>query len=266
MRILSGLLLTTLTLLPAAAGALTVCADPNNLPFSNSRQQGFENKLVGMLAEQLHTEVTYVWWAQRRGFARHTLIEAKCDLWPGVASGLKNMGTTRPYYRSTYVFVTRTSRPLSGLTLDDPRLKHLTIGVELIGYDGINTPPAQALAERGITQNVRGFMLYGDYRQPNPPAAIVNAVADGSLDVALVWGPVAGYFAGRAAVPLRLEPIADDATWKMAYDVSMGVRPQDTKLRERVDAALRADHAAIGTLLHTFHVPVVSASVTLAAQ
>jgi mxaJ protein len=265
-RVLSSAVLVAVLLLPAAASALTVCADPNNLPFSNSLQQGFENKLVSMLGKQLHTRVTYVWWAQRRGFARHTLAEAKCDLWPGVASGLSNVSTTRPYYRSTYMFVTQVSRPLAGLTLDDPRLKQLTVGVQLIGYDGINTPPAQALAERGITQNVRGFMLYGNYRRSNPPAAIVDAVADGSVDVALVWGPVAGYFARRAAVPLRLEPIPSDPTWKMAYGVSIGMRPRDTALRQRVDAALSSDRAAIAALLSSFHIPVVSPSLNLAAQ
>jgi mxaJ protein len=236
--------------------AFTVCADPNNLPFSNSRGEGFENRLVEMLAKDLHTKVEYVWWAQRRGFARHTLAEARCDLWPGVATGLDNMATSRPYYRSTYVFVTQSSRGLTGLTLDDPRLRSLSIGVQLIGYDGINTPPAQALAERGLTQNVRGFMLYGDYRQPNPPAAIVEAVAAGKIDVALVWGPVAGFFAHRASVPLRLEPVGKDPRWQMSYDVSIGVRPADQGLRRKVDGALQAEQASIQSLLRAYRVPV----------
>jgi mxaJ protein len=248
--------------------ALTVCADPNNLPFSNRQEQGFENKLVAILARDLHERVEYVWWAQRRGFARHTVAQLKCDLWPGVASGIETMSTSRPYYRSTYVFATRASRSLAGLTLDDPRLRKLTVGVQLIGYDGINTPPAQALADRGLTQNVRGFMLYGDYRQPNPQAAIVQAVADGSIDVALVWGPVAGYFGRRAAVPLRLEPVRDDVTWKMSYEVSVGVSRSAPGLQQQVNAALAAEESAIAKLLASYHVPLLASSsaVSLAAR
>lgn len=242
---------------PLAVQALTVCADPNNLPFSNRELQGFENKLVALLAKDLHTRVEYVWWAQRRGFARSTLAQSKCDLWPGVASGLTTMQTSLPYYRSTYMFVTRASEPLGGLTLDDPRLRSLRIGVQLIGYDGINTPPAQALAERGLTQNVRGYMLYGDYRQPNPPAAIVNAVADGTVDVAMVWGPVAGYFAKRAKSALRLEPVAEDAHWPMTYEISIGMSKSDQALRQQIGAALQAEHSSIQGLLRSYQVPVL---------
>jgi mxaJ protein len=241
--------------LAAPAHALVVCADPNNLPFSNRAGQGFENKLIELLARDLHTRVQYVWWAQRRGFARHTLTPAGCDLWPGVASGVKGLKTSHPYYRSTYVFVTRRSSHLQHLSLDDPRLKKLTIGVQLVGYDGMNTPPAQALADRGLTQNVRGFMLFGDYAQPNPPAAIIDAVGDGSIDVALVWGPFAGYFAQRAAVPLRLEPVGATGEWPMAYDIGVGVRKDEDQLRERVDTALRVERSSIGRLLRAYHVP-----------
>jgi mxaJ protein len=260
-------LLLLLARTAVAAQTLTVCADPNNLPFSNRDGHGFENRLVSILARDLHVRVEYVWWAQRRGFARHTLTEARCDLWPGVASGVTTMSTSQPYYRSSYVFITRVARNLSGLTLDDPRLRELTIGVQMIGLDGINTPPAQALAQRGLTQNIRGFMLYGNYQQPNPSAAIVAAVASGAVDVALVWGPVAGYFSQRAAVPLRLEPVADDRTWRMSYDVAVGVRPGEQQLQQRVDAALVAERRAISALLHAYRVPVIAmAPVTLAAQ
>jgi mxaJ protein len=243
---------------PVVAEALTVCADPNNMPFSNQAGEGFENKLVSLLAKDLHAQIEYVWWAQRRGFARNTLAQSRCDLWPGVASGIGTMSTSRPYYRSTYVFLTRVDRNLKGLTLDDPRLRALTIGVQLIGYDGINTPPAQALADRGLTGSVRGFMLFGDYGRPNPPAAIVNAVADGSIDVALVWGPLAGYFARHEATALQLEPIANDAAWGMTYDVSVGVRRDANNLRDRIDAALAAERPAIGRLLANYGVPVLA--------
>ncbi len=143
---------------------LTACADPNNLPFSNKAGQGFENKLAEMIASDLHAKLKYVWWAQRRGYVRNTLNERACDFWPGVGSNVERLATSRPYYRSAYMFVTRESAGLKGLTLDDPRLKHLKIGVQMVGNDGVNTPPAHALSRRGIVDNVRGYMLYGDYR------------------------------------------------------------------------------------------------------
>jgi mxaJ protein len=246
-----------------SARQLVVCADPNNLPFSNRAGQGFENKLVELLARDLNARVSYVWWAQRRGYARRTLNEAKCDIWPGVASGVDNVATTAPYYRSTYVFVTRADKPLQGLTLDDTRLKSLSIGVQMVGDNAMNTPPAHALASRGLIANVRGYMLYGDYDRPNPAAAIVKAVAHGQIDVALVWGPLAGYFAHRSGVPLRLEPVTAEAgasEWPMVYDISMGLRPGVPGLRAQVEAALEEEKPAIHALLSAYHVPQTSAA------
>lgn len=242
----------------AAAAALVVCADPNNLPFSNRAGQGFENKLVSMLAKDMGRQVKYVWWAQRRGYVRNTLNEAKCDIWPGVAAGVDRVATTRPYYRSTYVFVTRKRDPLAGLTFDDQRLRSSTIGVQMIGDNAINTPPAHSLARRGLTDNVRGYMLYGDYAQPNPPAAIVTAVARGDIDVAVVWGPLAGYFASRSAVPLRLEPVTpalDSAQYPMTFQIAMGVRRGDGALRDELNSLIARDAHKIAALLTDYHVP-----------
>src|SRR3984957_7725136 len=179
-----------------------VCADPNNLPFSDQAGRGFENKIVGLIAQDLGSTVDYTWWAQRRGYVRHTLKADVCDIWPGVASGAEMMTSTRPYYRSSYVFVTRADRGLHIASFDDPQLRKLIVGVQMVGADAMNTPPAHALARRGIVQNVRGYMLYGDYRQPPPPSAIIDAVEDGDVDVAVVWGPMAGYFAAQGSKPL----------------------------------------------------------------
>lgn len=237
---------------------LTICADPNNLPFSNSAQQGFENRIAAMIAKELGRPVVYVWWAQRRGYVRNTLNDQKCDLWPGVAAGVEMVATTRPYYRSSYVFVTRADKPLGGLTLDDPRLKTLVIGVQLVGNDAMNTPPAHAMASRGLVGNVRGYMIYGDYQQPNPPSAIVEAVAKGDVDVALVWGPLAGYFAKQSPVPLRLEkvtPWLDQAKWPMTYDISMGVRRDETELRAKVESILEKDASQIAAILSDYGIP-----------
>ena len=246
---------------PASPPPLVVCADPNNLPFSNQAGEGFENRIAALIGKDLGRPVTYVWWAQRRGYVRNTLNDGKCDIWPGVASGVEMVSTTRPYYRSSYMFVTRADKPLSRLTLDDPRLKSLSIGVQMIGNDAMNTPPAHAMAVRGLTANVHGYMIYGDYAQPNPPAAIVTAVARGDIDVALAWGPLAGYFAKRSTVPLRLQkvtPWLDGAQWPMTYDISMGVRRNEPELQVRIESILAKEASAIAAILRDYGVPVES--------
>jgi len=239
---------------------LTACADPNNLPFSNRAGEGFENKLAQMIASDLGAKLDYVWWAQRRGYVRNTLNEAKCDFWPGIASNVEMVATSRPYYRSTYMFVSRADANLKGLTLDDLRLKRLGIGVQMVGDDASNTPPAHALATRGIVANVRGYMLYGDYRRPNPPSAIIEAVVRKDVDVALVWGPLAGYFAAKSRVPLRLEPVTPwfaDREWPMQFDVSVGVQKDDQKLLKAIDRVLVHRKGEIHRLLASYHVPTV---------
>jgi mxaJ protein len=216
-----------------------------------------QNRLVSLLAKQMGLEVSYVWWAQRRGYVRSTLNEEKCDLWPGVAAGVERLATTRPYYRSTYVFVSRTQDQLAGLTFDDERLRSLTIGVQMIGDNAMNTPPAHSLAQRGLTQNVRGYMLYGDYTKPNPPAEIIEAVARGEIDVAVVWGPLAGYFASRSAVPLRVEPVTPtvDGAQTMTFGIAMGVRRDNVALREQLDSLIDRDTPTITALLNDYHIP-----------
>jgi mxaJ protein len=248
--------------LPGAAQAreLKVCADPNNLPFSNQAREGFENKLVDIVAKDLGATVTYTWWAQRRGNLRETLKAGECDLVPGIGSNVEMAGTTRPYYRSTYVAVTRADRHLDIGSFDDPRLRTLKIGVQMIGDDGSNTPPAHALMRRGIVGNVRGYTVYGDYEQPDPQADIVKAVANGDVDIAFVWGPVAGYYAGRQAVPLKLIPVMphfDGPQLPMIFDISVGTRREDAPLREELEAVLDRHQAEIGALLAQYHVPLV---------
>jgi mxaJ protein len=242
---------------PAASNPLTVCADPNNLPFSNQAREGFENKIMDLVAKDLHRPLTYLWWAQRRGYVRNTLNEDKCDIWPGVASGLERLATTRAYYRSTYVFVTRLKSHLDDLTLDDPRLRTASIGVQLVGNDGNNTPPAHVIASRGIVSNVHGYMLYGNYSDASPAAAIVRAVAKGDVDIAMAWGPLAGYFAKQSKVPLTVRPITSAAPtpWPMQFDVSMGVRNNDVALLAQLNQILGQEQHAIDRILRQFGVP-----------
>jgi mxaJ protein len=261
----TGLWLALVLLLASgeiAARELRVCADPNNLPFSNQAREGFENRVVDIVAQDLHATVTYVWWAQRRGNIRNTLGQGLCDLIPGVGTGMDALATTQPYYRSTYVFVTRSDRQLDLRSFDDERLHRLSIGVQMIGDDFSNTPPAHALTRRGIVQNVRGYMLYGDYATQAPVRPIVDDVATAAIDVAIVWGPVAGYFAKQQSVPLRLQPVpaSDGASLPMTFSVSMGVRKGDAALQAELDGALLRHQAEIGRLLAGFGIPDVTAA------
>jgi len=267
---LAGLLGTACARPPAGqqrAGApLRVCADPNNLPFSNARQEGFENHIATLVAHELHRPLAYTWWAQRRGFVSHTLSANRCDLFIGVPAGFGPMLTTRPYYRSTYVFVTRRSG-VRVHSLDDPILHHVRVGVQLIGDDMANTPPAHALARRGVIANVTGYSVNADYGRPNPPARIVDAVAHDDVDVALVWGPTAGYFATREPVPLRITPVSpqvDLPFLPFAFDIAMGVRRTDTLLARRLDSVIALRRPQIDSILAAYDVPRVDVPLTVA--
>ncbi len=236
---------------------LRVCADPNNLPFSNSAREGFENKLIDLIAGELDAKVTYTWWAQRRGNVRETLNAGQCDLIPGIGSSLEMLGTTRPYYRSTYVMVTRPGLAIG--SFDDPKLKGLRIGVQMVGDDFSNTPPAHALTRRGLIDNVRGYMIYGDYGEAAPQSPIVDAVASGEIDVAFVWGPVGGYFAKKHG--LRITPVSprfDGPQTPMMFDVSMGVRKDDRALKSEIEEVLARKSADVGAILADYGVPVVT--------
>jgi mxaJ protein len=242
---------------------LRVCADPNNLPFSNEAGEGLENKIVTLIAQELGAELRYTWWAQRRGFLRNTLKAEACDLVPGLPANLEGVRTTAPYYRSTYVFVTRADGP-EITSYNDPVLREAKIGVHLIGDDGSNTPPAHALARRGVIENVRGYMLYGDYGEPSPPARILASLAQGEIDVAVVWGPLGGYFATRQAVPLKMTPVRpafDGPQLPMVFDISMAVRKEDEALRQEVDAALARRRTDVDAILAAYGVPRVDGAV-----
>jgi mxaJ protein len=247
-----------LTVPPSVPAPLRVCADPNNLPFSNDRGQGFENRLAVMLAHDLGTTVEYTWWAQRRGFIRNTLTARLCDVIMGVPRRVEMAMTTRPYYRSTYVTVARRDRQVRVASLDDPVLRHLRIGVQMIGDDFANSPPAQALSARGLIDNVVGYSVLGDYSQPNPPARIVEAVTEGKVDVALVWGPLAGYFGRRQSVPLRLtalDPEGGGPSLPFAFEISMAVRRGDDERLRVLDAFIARRRGAIDRLLADYGVP-----------
>jgi quinoprotein dehydrogenase-associated probable ABC transporter substrate-binding protein len=241
---------------------LRISADPNNLPFTNDKLEGFENRIAAILGREMKADVEYIWRAQRRGFFRNALKEGECDLVLGVPVGFDMALTTSPYYRSSYVFVTRKESKLDLKGFDDPALKSLKIGVQMIGDDGMNTPPAHALAARGLIDNVVGFTLYGDYREANPPARIIEAVANGDIDTAVAWGPMAGYFASRQNVPLTVTPVQhppEDSGLRFAFSIAMGVRKGNKALRDEVDGTLQARKAEIDSILDSYGVPRVAA-------
>ncbi|HEX2189543.1 MAG TPA: quinoprotein dehydrogenase-associated putative ABC transporter substrate-binding protein [Longimicrobiaceae bacterium] len=268
-RTLPAVLLCVAALLAGCAGSasekapekapreLRVCADPNNLPFSNERGEGLENRLAALVAREMGAEVKYTWWAQRRGFIRNTLRAGACDVVMGVPTSFELVLPTAPYYRSTYVFVYRKDAPFRIDSFDDPDLRTLRVGVHLVGDDGANTPPAHALAARGIIENVAGYTLYGDYSEPNPPARILEALGRGEIDVAVVWGPLAGYFAPRQDVPLEIVPVSpqiDLPFLPFVFDVSMGVERGDTALMRELERILDENRGEVETLLDEYGV------------
>lgn len=244
----------------SAAPPLRVCADPNNLPFSNRRGEGFENRIAELVARELGTKVTYYWFAQRRGFVRNTLNASRCDVIIGVPSSFELALTTIPYYRSTYVFVTRRDRKLRIASLDDPQLRRLKIGVQMIGDDYASSPPAHALANRGITRNISGYSVYGNYAEESPTRRIVEAVANREVDVSAVWGPTAGYFIRRSRVPLVATPVTpqiDLPFLPFVFDISMAVRRNDAALRDRLNDIIERRAGTIDRILREYGVPRV---------
>jgi mxaJ protein len=249
---------------PAAAPAepariIRVCADPNNLPYSNHQLEGFENKIATLVGERLEARVEYVWWAQRRGFIRNTLRAGICDAVMGLPSRVEMAATTEPYYRSSYMFVTRQGAP-QPVSFDDPYLASARVGVHIIGDDFSNSPPAHALTNRGLINNVRGYSIYGDYKSPNPPAELIHAVEHGDIDVAIAWGPLAGYFAHASKVPLQLARVVPDQEppFPFVFDMSMAVARSNTALKDELNRVIAENKPAIDAILQDYAVPVIT--------
>jgi mxaJ protein len=255
--------LMAVTVAGGPGGAITelrICADPYNLPFSNDREEGFENKIAQTVARDLNASVINYWWPHRRGFVRNSLSAGNCDVIIGVPVGFDPVATTKPYYRSTYYFLYRADRGLQIRSLDDTVLKRLRIGVNLIGYDATNTPPAHALAPRGIV----GLVGFGNFLNPDPaadhPQDIIEAVAKDSIDVAIVWGPKAGYWAKRQPVALTMVALPDSdlvSGMPFAFSVAMGVRHRDKALRAQLDSVIERRRGDLVAILQQYNVPML---------
>lgn len=242
------------------AHKLRVCADPNNLPFSNEQQQGFENRIASLIAKDMGDEVEYFWFRQGEKFFRRTLNAGACDVVMGVPTGFDEAATTQPYYRSTYVILSRKSSRLDIRSLDDPRLRTLRIGVQIIGDEKDNLPPVNALMRRGIVKNLIAFSIFGNLNEKNPAADVIRALAQGKVDVAIVWGPLGGYYSLQSAVPLQVTPLPDDPTdpnLPFHFDIAIGVRAQDQALRSALDKELTRRRPQIEAILRSYGIPQV---------
>ncbi len=230
------------------------------MPFSNSNGEGFENKLAAMLARDLGTTVAYTWRPQRTDFIDTTLLANRCDIVMGYPANVERLATTKPYYRSIFVFVTRRARHLRVHSYDDPLLTRLRVGVQFSGEDDASSPPARSLGRRGISGNLVGFLAFGDEHAMNRPAEIVDAVASGDVDIAAAWGPMAAYFAAREKEPLDVTPVSpqSDGPMPQAFDISMAIRrgnpPQLARLNQFIDTHRRD----IDALLDEYQVPRVA--------
>ncbi|HSC65669.1 MAG TPA: quinoprotein dehydrogenase-associated putative ABC transporter substrate-binding protein [Caldimonas sp.] len=248
--------LAALLAMPCALAerTLRVCAEPDNLPLSNAREAGFENRIARVVAGELGATLVYEWQPQRRGFVRKTIGADVCDVWIGVPAGLDRVLTTRPYYRSGYVFVNRADAREPLASFADPRLATLRIGVQLIGNDLAASPPALALARAGATARVVGYPVYGE---GSAAERISLDLAAGRLDAALVWGPQAGYFVDHAPAPLAVVRAVAPAGFDVPFEfsIAMGVRKDDAGLRRDLDAALERRGAEIDAILEAYGVP-----------
>lgn len=229
----------------ATGNSFRVCSDPANLPFSNAAGQGFENKIAELVARDFGERLEYAWLPQRMGFVRNTLGRGACDVIIGVPANYELASPTAPYYRSSYVFV---SRHADVTSLDDTKLKSMKIGVQIAAGD---TPAVQALVSRHLIDNMRGYPVTGDGAK-----TIVDAVAKGEVDVAIVWGPQAGYYAkGLEITPVS--PQIDPPFLPFVFDISMAVRRGDSKLRDRLDAEIERRRPEIEKILDAYGVPRV---------
>jgi mxaJ protein len=241
---------------PYQPGLLRVCNDPDNMPFSNQKEEGFENKIAQLIAKDWNSKLEYVWYPTRRGYFR-ILNGMYCDLIIQAPGGLDMAGTTTSYYRSGYVFLTRQDGKLADIkSLADPRLKKARIGVTLLPSDE-QLPPTMALSHYGVVGNLHGY--HGWYNDEDRPEDIVKAVANDSVDVAIVWGPLAGYFAKQSKVPLKITPLGERdslADVPFRYNIAMAVRRSDKELRDSLERTLKEKAPQIQAILKEYGIPM----------
>jgi len=238
-----------------AAPVLRVCADPDNMPFSNDKGEGFENKLAELIAERLGDELEYTWFTENTGLVPNTVGTGACDLVMGYAQGTGLIEDTNPYYYTSYVLITRADDPaLKGVdTLSDPRLKRKRIGLFA------RTPPASILAMHGLTADAKPFEAYAGESQAKAAETMIEEIASGTLDAGLLWGPVGGYYAQRAKVPLSVVPLVKESAGPTTfYGITMGVRPNEPQFKHEINKVLADNQHDINVILQGYNVPLLN--------
>lgn len=236
------------------AKVLRVCADPNNLPFSNEKGEGFENKIAEYLAKKINKELAYAFYPGATGFVRNTLNAHLCDVILGIPQGNDLVQPTNPYYRTTYAIVTRAGSELEGLTtLDDPRLKSKQHRIGLVA----NTPPGNILAKEGLMSAVKPYPLMVDTRFDSSSATMIRDLEAGEIDVALLWGPIAGYYVKNARTKLNLAPIQETAGTRMAFRVAFGVRHSDQIWKRDLNQFISQNKSELEKILIDYGVPLI---------
>ena len=231
---------------------LRVCADPNHLPFSNQAGEGFENKIAELLAKDLGVGLAYTWHPQVIGFVRNTLGARACDLVMGIVTTSEVMQNTNPYYRSSYVLVQRADAGSKVTSLGDPKLADLRIGAVA------QTPPIDLLAREGLLKKVRPYHLMVDTRYDDPGRQMVEDVAAGEIDVGVLWGPIAGYWAKQQAVPIEVVPLTSDSPGiRMDFRITMGLRRNEPEWKRTLNDFLAEHKAEIQSILVEYGVPLL---------
>jgi quinoprotein dehydrogenase-associated probable ABC transporter substrate-binding protein len=232
---------------------LKVCADPNNLPFSNEKKEGFENKIAELLGATLDLKVDYVWFPRVIGFVRNTLQAHLCDLVMGTVAGDDTMQSTNPYYFTTHVMFYRSDRGIGFSGPQDPRLATLRLGVVA------GTPPADLLVRYDLMAHAKPYALMVDTRFESPTHEMVQDIVDGTIDVGFLWGPIAGYYRKHDALPLTLVPLKSEPdAARMAYHIAMGVRANEPEWRRRINAAIVKSQADITKILRDYGIPLLN--------
>lgn len=253
-RLLAALLSALYCLPMMAASPLRICADPDNLPFSNRAGAGFDDRIISFVARDLHRETVFVWARPRRGFLREQFNKNACDILLGVPVGMHGVAVTAPYYTSSYVFVTSTRKKLRIASFSDEQLKGKRIGLQILDED--LSPPSLPLIRSGHAAQLVGFESFGSQE-----GDVVRAVAENRVGVAVVWGPVAGYFARRSHEPLTITPVSSSYRFSgipFTYGIGFGVHRQDQTLLLQLDDSIHRLQPRIDHVLAEFSVPTVS--------
>jgi quinoprotein dehydrogenase-associated probable ABC transporter substrate-binding protein len=232
---------------------LRVCADPRNLPFSNEKGEGFENKLAEFFAAKLQKKLDYMYFPQATGFVRVTLGSHRCDVIMGFPQGDDAVQGTNPYYRTAYALVAKQGSGLDDVTtLEDERLKSKHIGIVA------GTPPATNMAVAGLMANAKPYALMIDTRIDSSAEAMIKDLAKGEIDAGVLWGPIAGYYAKQANPPLHVTPLVKETTGpKLVYRIGMGVRAADQNWKRQLNRLIQENQPAINKILLDFGVPLL---------